>query len=331
MNRVEIIAEVGSVHDGSFGNACKLVELAKVCGADIVKFQTHIAAAETLRDAPMPPYFKGEPRYEYFERTGFSAEQWRELRLLCEEVGIGFLSSPFSLEAVDLLEMVGVDCFKVASGEVTNLPLMERLKATGKRLILSSGMSNWAELDQAVEVCRGSGPLCVMQCSSLYPCPPSRVGLNILGEIAQRYDVEVGFSDHTDSNTAAIGAVFSGATVIEKHLTFSKAMYGSDAPNAAEPDQFRSMCDAVREAEDMRANPVDKNDTNHYEQMKQIFQKSIVAEKDLKRGDVLTADDLAYKKPGDGISAADYRSVIGRTLSSDLLADSMIRPEDLKD
>ena len=153
-HRCFIIAEVGSSHDGSFGNAQKLVELAAQCGADAVKFQTHIAAAETLREAPMPPYFKGEPRYDYFERTAFTRQQWQMLKSHCEASAIEFLSSPFSIEAVELLESIGVARYKVPSGEVTNLPLLEAIAETGKLVLLSSGMSSWSELDEAVSVIR---------------------------------------------------------------------------------------------------------------------------------------------------------------------------------
>src|SRR5262249_14423352 len=138
-----IIAEIGSVHDGSFGNAVKLIEAAASAGADAAKFQTHIAAAETTRNAPMTAYFKGEPRYEYFERTGFSREQWCELKATCDANKVVFLSSPFSLEAVDLLEDVGVGTYKIPSGEVSNIPLLEKVRQTGKPVLLSSGMSDW--------------------------------------------------------------------------------------------------------------------------------------------------------------------------------------------
>jgi N-acetylneuraminate synthase len=147
---VLLIAEVGSVHDGSFGNAKCLIDVAAECGADAVKFQTHIAEAETLRDAPMPPYFTGEPRFEYFQRTVFNEAQWRELKAHCQARGVEFLSSPFSVEAVELLEEVGIERYKIPSGEVTNLPYLEHIAQTGKPVLLSSGMSSWAELDEAV-------------------------------------------------------------------------------------------------------------------------------------------------------------------------------------
>jgi N-acetylneuraminate synthase len=183
-----------------------------------VKFQTHIAAAETLRDAPNPPYFKGEPRFEYFTRTGFSLPQWKQLAENCRSAGVEFLSSPFSLEAVDLLEEVGVGSYKIPSGEVTNIPLLRKIAATKKPVLLSSGMSDWAELDAAVAALHGGGLVTVLQCSSAYPCPPEQVGLNVMTEMRDRYGLDVGFSDHTLGVAAAIAAAALGASVIEKHL-----------------------------------------------------------------------------------------------------------------
>jgi N,N'-diacetyllegionaminate synthase len=224
-----VIAEVGSVHDGSFGNALKLIDACADAGADVAKFQTHIAAAETLKDAPMPPYFKGEPRFAYFERTGFTEARWRELAAHCKQRGIGFLSSPFSIEAAELLDRVGVDAFKIPSGEVSNLPMLDRIADTGKPVLLSSGMSNWTELDAAVGVLRRGGPLMVMQCATAYPCPPERVGLNVIAEMRARYKLPIGYSDHAFGPAAALAAAAHGAVAIEKHFTFSRAMYGSDA------------------------------------------------------------------------------------------------------
>ena len=324
-----IIAEIGSVHDGSFGNAVKLIELAAACGADTVKFQTHIAEAETLADAPMPSYFTGEPRMAYFRRTGFSLAQWKDLRAASERCGVTFLSSPFSLEAVDLLEEVGVGAYKVASGEVTNLPLLEKMAATGKPVLLSSGMSNWAELDAAVAALRGGGPVTILQCASAYPCPPEAVGLNVLAEMRTRYKLPVGFSDHTRDSAAAFAAAALGATVVEKHLTFSRMMYGSDAPNAMEPENFKAFCQGLRDIWAMLANPVDKDDVSVFREMKRIFEKSVVSAKPLAAGSVLTDADLAFKKPGDGIPAARWRELIGRKLRLAVAADRKLSLDDL--
>ncbi len=326
---MRIIAELGSVHDGSFGNAVKLIEAAAASGADTVKFQTHIAEAETLADAPMPKYFTGEPRMAYFRRTGFSPAQWLELRKASERCNVGFLSSPFSLEAVDLLEEVGVAAYKVPSGEVTNLPLLERIAATRKPVLLSSGMSNWTELDAAVAVLRQGGPLTVLQCASAYPCPPAAVGLNVLGEMRSRYSLPVGYSDHTVGSAASFAAAALGASVIEKHFAFSRLMYGSDASNSMEPDEFREFSQGLRDIWTMQANPVDKNDITPFREMKTIFEKSVVSIRALTQGHVLTAADLAYKKPGDGIPAARWRELLGRRLVKDVAADHKLSFSDL--
>jgi N,N'-diacetyllegionaminate synthase len=327
---ITIIAEIGSVHDGSIGNALKAVEAAASCGADVVKFQTHIAEAETLVDAPMPSYFKGEPRMEYFRRTAFSLSQWQRIAKHSIEHGVRFLSSPFSLEAVDLLEEVGVDVYKIPSGEVSNIPLLERIAATGKMVYLSSGMSNWAEIDRAVAVLRGGGPLTVMQCSSAYPCPPENVGLNVMLEMQRRYSVPVGFSDHTTGHAACISAVALGAVVIEKHFTFSRLMYGSDARNSMEPAEFKAFCAHVKEAAVIRDNPVDKNNQEQYLEMKRIFEKSVVTSCAVAAGQVFQTTDLTFKKPGDGIPAARFRELLGRQTRHALLADHKITWEDLK-
>jgi N,N'-diacetyllegionaminate synthase len=324
-----LIAEIGSVHDGSFGNALKLIEAAAAAGADAVKFQTHIASAETLRDAPMPPYFKGEPRFAYFERTGFRPDQWRALKAACEAARVTFLSSPFSLEAVDLLEDVGVGAYKIPSGEVSNLPLMERIARTGKPALLSSGMSDWAELDAAVAALRKGGPLAVLQCASAYPCPPEKVGLNVIGEMRARYGCTIGFSDHTLGYAAPAAAVTIGAEIVEKHFTFSRAMYGSDAANSMEPDEFKILASMLREIRTMRGSPVDKNDTTPYRDMKRIFEKSIVSARDLAEGTTLGEADLAFKKPGDGIPAARWREILGRRTKRAVPADRKLAFEDL--
>ena len=324
-----IIAEIGSVHDGSFGNAQRLIDAAAEAGADAVKFQTHIAEAESLPDAPSPGYFSDEPRIAYFRRTGFSPEQWKKLARHAEAAKVAFLSSPFSLEAVDLLEDVGVAAYKIPSGEVTNLPLLERIASTGKPALLSSGMSDWRELDQAVAVLKPAGGLTVLQCSSAYPCAPEQVGLNVLAEMKARYGTAIGFSDHTLGFAAAVAAAALGATVIEKHFTFSRLMYGSDAKHSMEPADFRAFCQALRDVWRMRASPVDKDDVRGYADMKRIFQKSVVTARPLKAGTVLARDMLAFKKPGDGIPASSYQSILGKTLRRDVDADHKLSGEDL--
>jgi len=330
---VYIIAEIGSVHDGSFGNAKQAVYLAKECGADAVKYQLHIAENETIRGAPSPAYFTSESRWDYFCRTGFSSHQWHELRNLCDEVGIEFIASPFSEAAVEILAKLGMHRWKVPSGEVTNLPLLLRISATGGPILLSSGMSDWRELDLAVKTIREAGAvdrLTVLQCTSEYPCATEHVGINIMEEIAFRYGVPVGLSDHTSDIFAPIVAVARGASVIEKHLTFSRKMYGSDARHSLEPAEFLKMVQGIRETEIMMSSRISKDIIGQLVEMKKVFEKSIVARRQLVRGVILAEGDLDFKKPGTGISAARWKEIVGRRLKRDKPADAMILEEDLE-
>lgn len=330
--RATIIAEIGMNHDGSLGNAMRMVDVAAESGADAVKFQTHLAEAETLRNAPMPPYFKGEPRYEYFSRTAFAPDQWRSLRSHCEAKRVEFISSPFSFEAVELLETVGVQSYKIPSGEVTNLPLLEGIAATGKPVLLSSGMSSWEELDAAVKLLRRHHDrITVLQCTSEYPCPPEHVGLNVLGEMRARYGLPVGLSDHTLPNYAAFAAAALGVSVIEKHFTLSRYLYGSDAKHSLEPAEFADLVRGVRAIEAMVASPVDKADASRFGPMKAIFQKSVVTLRVIPAGAILTPNVLGVKKPGTGIPAVELPRILGRRARRDLEANVLLDPSDFED
>lgn len=328
---VSIIAEIGSVHDGSLGNARCLIDTAADAGASVVKFQTHIAEAETLREAPMPPYFRGEPRFEYFQRTAFTPAQWTELKAHCDERGIEFMSSPFSIEAVDLLERVGVARYKVGSGEMTNQPMLHAIGETRKPVILSSGMSSWQELDEAVAAIRRyHDRITLLQCTSAYPCPYERVGLNVMVQLRDRYGLPVGLSDHTLTIFAPIVAVGLGASVIEKHLTFSRRMYGSDARHSLEPGEFREMVAGIRAAAVMRAALVDKDaEAAGLREMKDIFEKSVVAVVDIAAGTTLTPGMLGVKKPGTGIPARRLHELVGRRTARPIPKDSMISEDAL--
>lgn len=326
-----IIAEVGNTHEGSLGLAKRFIHAAAQCGVDAVKFQTHIFTAESTRHAPNPPYFKDESRKEYFERTAFNLNQYKELKRYCEEeCGCEFISSAFSIEAIQLLEDVGVKTYKVPSGEVSNTPYLIALAKTGKKIILSSGMSSWEELDLAVDTLRSNGckELVILQCTSEYPCLPENAGLNLLEEIRSRYHVEVGFSDHTLGTAVPITAVILGAVVIEKHFTLSKLMYGSDAKNSTEPEEFKRLVDDIRAVEKTLSSHIDKDKkVKDLSDMKRIFEKSIVASTDLKKGQVIRYEDMAFKKPGDGVPAREFKNFIGKTLLIDLQEDDQFKKE----
>ncbi|MDQ5820194.1 MAG: N-acetylneuraminate synthase family protein [Actinomycetota bacterium] len=325
---VFVIAEAGMNHDGSLGNAIRLAEVAAASGADAVKFQLHDSAAETTRDAPAPPYFQGESRWEYFERTAFTGEQWTTLRAACDAAGIEFLCAPFSVEAIERLERIGVKRYKIGSGEVTNLALIRAAAATGKPVLLSSGMSTWDELDAAVEAA-GDG-VTVLQCTSAYPTPPDRVGLNVLAELRERYGKPVGLSDHSLGPYACFAAVALGADAIEKHFTLSRDMYGPDAALALEPFELDELVDGIREIEAMLAAPVDKDaEAGALVEMKRIFEKSVVAVADIPAGTTLERAMLAAKKPGTGIPARRLDELVGRTARADIAADSVLTEDDL--
>lgn len=324
-----IIAEIGSVHDGSLGNALKAVELAAEVGATAVKFQTHLAEFETLETAPSPSYFSDESRYEYFQRTSFSLNEWKKIKQKAVDEKIQFISSPFSLEAVDLLEEVGMDIYKIPSGEVSNIPLLEKIAYLKKTVLLSTGMSNWDEIDEAYKILKKhNSQVIVMQCSSIYPCPPKEVGINVIQELKARYNTKIGFSDHTSKYAASICAAYLGADVIEKHLTFSKKMYGSDAKHSLEPNEFKEFAVEVQDAWHMRKFNVDKNDISKYLSMKNIFEKSIVYSRDLKAGHIIAFSDLGFKKPGNGFKPNTYKSLLGKKLIKQVRYNDVVDDKD---
>ena len=329
--KVFIIAEIGMSHDGSLGQAKAFIDAAAETGVDAVKFQTHIADAETLKDAPTPPYFTDEPRYEYFKRTTFNLEQHNILKNHAESKGLEFISSPFSIEAVELLENVGVSTYKIPSGEVTNLPLLERVAKTGKQILLSSGMSSYSELDEAVDgIQRYNKNLVILQCTSKYPCPLEDVGLNLLEEFKKRYKLPVGLSDHTLGIYAPLAAVVLGATVIEKHFTISKKLYGPDAKYSLEPHEFKQLVDGIRALEVMLASPVDKDNINEFKEMKNTFQKSIVSLVAMPKGIEITREMITIKKPGGGLHPRYFDEIIGKKVKREIKKDSVIFEEDIK-
>lgn len=319
-----VIAEIGMNHDGSFGNALKLIEFAKKANVNAVKFQLHISEEESLISAPKPPYFQLEERFDYFKRTSFTKIEWKKLRTFSHKLGIHFIVSPFSTKAVDLLENIEVDGYKIASGEVTNLPLLEYINTKEKPVLLSSGMSNWNEIDKAVNALQDT-ILVLFQCSSIYPTQAKDIGLNVIKEMKDKYNnVIVGFSDHTLTNIASIAAYLMGARVFEKHFTISKDMYGPDAQFSLEPRELKGFVEDLMFVSKATKSKVNKDDLSNYKEMKYIFEKSIVARRRLNEGDILQFDDLSFKKPGDGIRADNFKSVLGKRLLKKVEKDDKI-------
>jgi N-acetylneuraminate synthase len=329
-----VIGEVAQAHDGSLGMAHAFIDAIARAGGDAVKFQTHIAGAESTPAEPWRTRFslQDETRLDYWRRMEFTPEQWAGLKRHAEEKGLVFLSSPFSPEAADLLDRLGMTAWKVASGEITNLPLIERMAATGKPVMLSTGMSPLAEIDQAVEtVVRRQAPLAVMQCASMYPCPPEAVGLNNIALFRERYGAAAGLSDHSATIFPGLAAATIGAEVVEVHVTLSREMFGPDVIASLTTAEFAELCRGVRTIEVMKANPVDKTAVAvQAAPLREIFMKSIVAAADLPAGRVLSAADLAAKKPGTGIRASQLGSLLGRRLQRAVKRDQLLSLDDLE-
>ena len=263
---------------------------------------------------------------------GFTIEQWHGIKEHCDKVGLEFMSSPFSQAAVDLLEEVGVKRYKIGSGEVTNFLMLEKIAKTGKPIILSSGMSSFEELDQSVNFIQSFGnDLSIVQCTTAYPTPHDRLGLNVIAELKARYPfAKVGLSEHTGEIYAGIAATALGADLLEFHAVFDKRMFGPDATSSLEIDQISELVKGVRAIETSLNNPIDKNDLTNYESLKKIFEKTLAINKELPKDHILKFEDLEAKKPANqGISASDFKTVIGKKLSRDLSKWDFITEEDL--
>ncbi len=328
-----IIGEVAQTHDGSLGAAHAYIDAVASAGADAIKFQTHIAAAESTPGEPWRIKFSRQDatRYDYWKRMEFTQEQWRGLYEHAKERGLLFLSSAFSPEAVDLLECVGVPAWKVGSGEVSNLPLLIKMARTGKPVILSSGMSDWEELDAAVKTVRENGAsVATLQCSTSYPCPPETLGLNVIAELRRRYDCHSGLSDHSGTIYAGLAAATLGAKMIEVHVAFSRECFGPDVIASITTPELKQLVEGVRFIERALAAPVDKRAmAEELAEMRRVFGKSVVAARDLSAGDRISDGDIAFKKPGVGIPAARFNEVIDRRLKRAVAADTLISEDDL--
>ena len=330
-----IIGEVAQAHDGSLGLAHAFIDAIAAAGADAVKFQTHIAAAESTPDEPWRVKFslQDETRFDYWRRMEFSEAQWLGLKRHADEKGLIFLSSPFSVEAVKLLTRIGVPAWKVASGEIGNPLLLDAMYRTGLPILFSSGMSDWAELDQAVAGAKKAGcAVAVLQCSTMYPCPAEKIGLNLLPEMRARYTCPVGLSDHSGVIFAGLAAVATGCDLYETHVTLSRDMFGPDVVASITPVELRQLVTGVRFIETMQAHPLDKGAmAAEMEPLRKIFGKSLVPCQTLEKGTLLSRELLTAKKPGQGIPVADIDRVVGRRLVRAVSAAEFLQWQDLEE
>ncbi|MCH3881942.1 N-acetylneuraminate synthase family protein [Tenacibaculum aquimarinum] len=326
------IAEIAQAHEGSIALAHKYIDAVAKTGCSAIKFQTHIASAESSIHEPFRIRFsEDKTRFDYWKRMEFSLEQWKELKQHCDDVELEFMSSPFSNKAVDLLEEVGVKRYKVGSGEVNNFVLLEKIAQTGKPVIVSSGMSSFEELDATVQFLKERNvAYSILQCTTSYPTKPIQFGLNVLQELKDKYNVPVGFSDHSSTIEACISATALGAEILEFHVVFDKNSKGPDATSSLTFDEVSMLVKAVNNIDIALKNPIDKNDNSQFSDLKQIFEKSLAINKDLPKGHVLSFSDLETKKPkGFGILASNYQKVIGKKLKKDLQQWSFLNETDI--
>jgi len=332
-NKVFIIAEVGQAHEGSLGILHSYIDALSTTGVDAIKFQTHIAEAESSIYEPFRVKFsyEDETRYDYWKRMEFTLGQWIDIKQHCDEVGLEFISSPFSNLAVDWLEEIGVNKYKIGSGEISNFLMLEKIAKTKKEIILSSGMSNYMELDETVNFLKNFGNnLSILQCTTKYPTSAEDIGLNVITELKSRYNIPVGLSDHSGKIYPSLSAVSLGAEIIEFHVTFDKRMFGPDSQSSLDINEVIDVVEGIRFIEKSLNNKINKFSNNEYSSLKKIFEKSLAVNRDMKKGETITFNTLEAKKPyGYGIPAKDYKSVIGKKLNKDLKKWDFLNKGDL--
>ena len=331
--RCFIIAEIAQAHDGSLGTAHAYIDAVAKSGADAIKFQTHIAAEESTPDEPFRIHFSTQDatRYDYWKRMEFTQAQWRELSNHCKEAGITFLSSPFSEAAVDLLEGIDMPAWKIASGEISNMPMLSKIIRTNKPVLLSTGMSDIQEIEHTVLFLQEQHePTLVFQTTTAYPCPPEKIGINNIPLYRDMFDIPVGLSDHSGTIYSPLAASALGIDMLEIHVTFSNQMFGPDVPASITVDELAEVVTGIRYIEKMTHNPVDKNAmAAELKPLRGLFAKSIVAKYNLPKGHTITRDDIGFKKPGNGLEPSELHRLLGQTTNKSIPCDKPILPSDI--
>lgn len=327
---VLIIAEAGVNHNGNLDLALKMVDEAKRAGADIVKFQTAIPEKVISKYADKAEYQKKttgneESQLEMCKRIHLKLSDYDIIKKYCEEVGIEFLSTPFDLESIDYLAKLGMRLWKIPSGEITNLPYLIKIAKTGRPVIMSTGMAELKEVEEAVNVLKenGAGEITLLHCTTEYPAPFESVNLRAMNTLREKFETEVGYSDHTVGFEAAVAAAVLGASVIEKHFTLNHNMEGPDHKASLEPEEFEIMVNNIRLIEKALGDGV-KRPAEAEKKNIAIARKSIVAAKDIKKGEIFTEDNITVKRPGSGISPMKWFEVLGTEAVRDFGEDELI-------
>ncbi len=320
--KTQLIAEIAQAHDGSLGILHSYIDALADTGIQTIKFQVHIADAESseYESFRVPFSYVDKTRKDYWKRMEFTKEQWIEIKQHCEEKKLEFLATPFCIAAVELLEELNVNRFKIGSGSINDLLLIDRIASTKKSIILSSGMSDWNELESAIKyIQKFHNQISILQCTTAYPCPPEQLGLGLLMEFKSRFQLPVGFSDHSGCIYSGIAAVALGAELLEFHVTFDKSMFGPDAKASLTIDEVSELVEAISFVEQAISETDLKNDSVQFSEIKKNFGQSLSVNKDLKKKHIIVKEDLESKKPaGHGIPSNEFEKLIGRELIRDL-------------
>lgn len=325
-----IIAEAGVNHNGDVKIAKKLVDMAKDAGADAVKFQTYKAEKLTTKYAEMANYQrdnlgKKDAQFNMLKKLELSYKEFIELKEYCDSKEILFMSTPFDKESAEFLHSIGVEVFKISSGDLTNIPLLEYISSFNKPIILSSGMAILGEIEEAINCIRNKGieDVAVLHCTSNYPAPLDSVNLKAMNNIKKAFNVIGGYSDHTKGIMIPVAAVALGAEIIEKHFTLDKNMEGPDHKASLDPNELKEMIYSIRNLEIALGNGIKSYTESELNTMK-VARKSIVAVKNMEKGSIISVDDLDYKRPGTGISPRYYKEFIGKKLVKDVERDEQL-------
>lgn len=332
LNKVMIIAEAGVNHNGDYDRAVEMIYAAKKGGADYVKFQTAVPELVISRFAEKAEYQKEttgreESQLEMCRKIHLRLEDYRPLAQLCREVGIGFMSTPFDLVSIDCLAELGMDYWKIPSGEITNLPYLRKIASKGGKVIMSTGMAEMAEIEAAMEILVGGGirreDIALLHCNTQYPTPMRDVNLRAMQSFRMLNPGAVGYSDHTVGIEVPVAAVALGAQIIEKHFTLDKSLPGPDHRASLDPEELTAMVKAIRNIEQALGSAA-KGVSDSERPNIAVARKSIVAARDINAGETLSEENLTVKRPGNGLSPMLWDAVIGTRATRDFVADELI-------
>ena len=330
MEHICIIAEAGVNHNGNYETAIQMVKAAEKAGADYIKFQTFVPEKPVSASAQKAEYQKKttgskESQLDMLKKLTLTDEEFLNIKNYCDEIEIGFLSTPFDLESIDFLENLNMDFWKIPSGEITNLPYLEKIAKTKKKIVMSTGMSDINEIKDAVNLLEKNGAedIVLLHCNTQYPTPFCDVNLKAMDEIKRKTGKKVGYSDHTNGIEIPIAAAAMGAVVIEKHFTLDRNMEGPDHKASLEPDELSKMVSSIRNIEKAMGDGMKKPSGSEIKN-RDIVRKSIVASKEIKSGELFSEDNITAKRPGDGISPMHWYEVLGTEAIKDFKKDEKI-------